>query len=107
MPNKIFKRVYSAPSRIHGQGLFARLDIEDGDYIGTYKGYRTRQEGRYVLWVCAEGEPCVGRRGLNLLRFLNHADEPNAEFDGFDLYASEDIHIGDEITINYDGPESA
>ena len=34
-------------------------------------------------------------------------DEGNAEFDGFDLYAKRDIELGEEITFNYSGTESA
>ncbi|MEW7976146.1 MAG: hypothetical protein AB2814_01435 [Candidatus Sedimenticola endophacoides] len=30
------KVVYSAPSEIHGTGLFARRKIKAGQYIGTY-----------------------------------------------------------------------
>ena len=44
----------------------------------------------------------MGRRGDNELRFLNHADKPNAEFDGWDLYAATQIKKGEEITFNYE-----
>jgi SET domain-containing protein len=47
-----------------------------------------------------------GRRGLNLLRYLNHAERPNAEFDGFDLYALKNIRAGEEITFNYSPNEA-
>jgi len=40
------------------------------------------------------------------LRWLNHQDEGNAEFDGFDLYAKRDISAEEEITFNYSGEES-
>lgn len=30
--------VYSDRSEIHGTGLFARVEIEAGQYIGTYHG---------------------------------------------------------------------
>jgi hypothetical protein len=43
----------------------------------------------------------VGRIGRNRLRFLNHAKDPNAEFDGFDLYALRAIAVGEELTIDY------
>jgi SET domain-containing protein len=97
--------VYAASSGIHGTGLFAARDIAGGEYIGTYAGPQARRDGTYVLWVyesAADPEP-VGRSGRNLLRYLNHASPCNAEFDGFDLYASRRISRDDEITIDYEG----
>jgi len=94
-------KVYAAPSPIHGKGLYAACDIEDGSYIGTYRGIRTRSDGKYVLWTFPEDCPPVGRRGMNLLRFLNHSETPNAEFDGYDLYALRPIQAHEEITIDY------
>ena len=96
--------VYRAPSPIHGHGVFAKVRIEADQYIGTYEGPQAKRDGTYVLWVYAEeGRPPVGRSGRNLLRWLNHQDEGNAEFDGFDLYARRDIEPGEEITFNYSG----
>lgn len=95
--------VYSAPSGIHGTGLFARTDINKGEYIGTYHGPEAKRDGTYVLWVFDHGdeENAVGRSGRNLLRYLNHEDPGNAEFEGFDLYARTRIKADDEITFNY------
>lgn len=98
--------VYKAPSTIHGTGLFARERIRTNQYIGTYQGPEARRDGTYVLWVYGEeGEPPVGRSGRNLLRWLNHREQGNAEFDGFDLYARRSIEPGEEITFNYSGAE--
>lgn len=107
MGARLSRDVHVAPSVIHRFGLFASRGLKEGAYIGRYRGYRTRREGRYVLWVCPEGENCVGVRGLNLLRFLNHSDTPNAVFDGFKLYAKQDIDAGEELTIDYDAREEA
>jgi SET domain-containing protein len=98
-------RVYKAPSKIHGNGLFAKVDINKGQLIGTYEGPMAKRDGTYVLWVFEEGRDPVGRSGRNLLRYLNHQEEGNAEFDGFDLYALKDIAPHDEITFNYGGWE--
>ena len=77
--------VYVAPSPIHGRGLFARRSIVKGTYIGTYEGPQAKRNGKYVLWIHDDdGTLLEGRRGLNLLRYLNHSVEPNAEFDGFE-----------------------
>nr|WP_209262241.1 SET domain-containing protein-lysine N-methyltransferase [Thiorhodococcus minor] len=95
-------RVYAARSRIHGFGCFARIGFESGDFIGSYAGPTVEEDGRYVLWVYdAEADRVTARLGTNLLRWVNHSDEPNAEFDGFDLYAKAAIAAGDEITCDY------
>lgn len=95
--------VYTGTSGIHGTGLFAARRIRRGEYIGTFHGPPARRDGTHVLWVYpAEGEGTpVGRRGRNLLRYLNHDDRPNAVFEGFDLYACRSIAEHDEITIDY------
>jgi hypothetical protein len=98
-------RVRRAPSPIHGDGCFARVDLEAGDYIGTYEGPPARRDGTYVLWISADREHWTGRSGRNLLRWLNHSTRPNAAFDGFDLYALTDIAAGDEITFDYSAGE--
>lgn len=97
--------VYRAASTIHGNGLFAKVDIAKGEFIGTYSGPTAKRDGTYVLWVFEEGQPPVGRSGRNLLRYLNHQNEGNAEFDGFDLYALRDIEAHEEITFDYGGLE--
>ncbi len=95
------QRVYVAPSAIHGRGLFARVRVARGEYIGTYEGPPAKRDGKYVLWLY-EGDAVIsGRRGLNVLRYLNHSERPNAQFAGFDLYARKAIRPGEEITINY------
>jgi SET domain-containing protein len=95
--------VYKAPSKIHGNGLFAKISIAKGDYIGTYEGPEAKRDGTYVLWVFEDNKQPVGRSGRNLLRYLNHQDKGNAEFDGFDLYALRDIQPHEEITFDYGG----
>ncbi len=95
--------VYSAKSKIHGTGLFANRRIEEGEYIGTYHGPKTKKNGTYVLWVYEKGEKKkpIGCNGKNLLRFLNHSEDYNAEFDGRDLYAIAEIDPHQEITFDY------
>lgn len=95
--------VYVAPSPIHGKGLYARVPIEAGRYIGTYEGPAAKRNGSHVLWVYDTDGSTTGRRGMNALRYLNHSARPLAEFDGFDLYALRAIGPGEEITIDYNG----
>lgn len=98
MPNA---RTYVDQSAIHGQGLYAAVDINAGDYIGTFKGPPAQRNGSHVLWLIDEDGNYFGRRGINALRYLNHGKNANAEFYDFDLYATRDIAAGEEITIDY------
>jgi SET domain-containing protein len=94
------QRVYVGRSPIHGWGLFARGHLERDAHIGTYLGPWAQRNGSHVLWVDT-GEGWIGRRGFNRLRYVNHSKRPNAEFDGFDLYARRTIRPDEEITIDY------
>ena len=95
-------RVRAAGSPIHGRGLFATEAIPAGSYIGRYEGRRTDQNDTRVLWVEGDStDEWVGYDGTNVLRFLNHSKQPNAELDGQELYACQDIAAGEEITIDY------
>ena len=88
-------------SLIHGRGVYAVRAIPADERIGVYEGRPTERDGAYVLWVEDGRGGCYGIRGTGALRFLNHSHEPNAEFDGEELWALRDIHPGEEITFNY------
>ena len=90
-------------SAIHGRGLFASEPIARGTLIGRYEGPRTQRDGAYVLWV-EDGDELYGVAGKNALRFMNHSGQPNAAFDGVELYAKRLIRAGEEITLPY-GPD--
>lgn len=92
-------------SAIHGRGVFATIDISSGTHIGTYEGRPTDSDGTHVLWV--EGDEDWNLiDGTGVLRWLNHSRNPNAEFDGPELYSVTDISPGTEITFDY-GPDWA
>ena len=91
---------YVAESAIHGLGVFAGRGFRRDEVIGTYEGVPTQDDGTYVLWLY-EDDQWRGIDGTGPLRFLNHACEPNADFDGCELYALRDIAPGDEITFHY------
>ena len=96
------ERIRVAPSPIHGQGVFAVHRIDAETLIGLYEGQPSGDDGTYVLWVEVEPDGAVtGIEGTNELRFLNHSAQPNAEFDGPELYALRDIEAGEEITFDY------
>ena len=92
---------YMQESGIHGNGLFARDKIKQGDYMGEYDGPIVNDNSSHVLWVEKYDDVWVGRDGKNLLRYLNHSADPQAEFVGFKLYAVRDIQVDEEITIDY------
>jgi len=96
-----------ARSPIHGRGLFAALPLRKGQLIGVYEGPQVEEDGIYVLWIEDEtGEKWTGYDGQNEMRFMNHADDPTAEMDGFNCYALKDIAPGAEITIDYGWEDS-
>ena len=88
-------------SEIHGKGVYAIEPIEKGDKIGTYHGERTEEDDTYVLWITDLDGTEYGVNGISNLKFLNHSEGSNAEFDGDELYAMKDIKLGDEITFHY------
>lgn len=88
-------------STIHGKGIYAVDPIEKGAKIGTYHGERTEEDDTYVLWVTDLDGTEYGIDGKNDLKFLNHSDEPNTEFDGDELYAVRDIKSDEELTFHY------
>jgi hypothetical protein len=94
-------RVRVTKSSVHGSGLFARRRLRKGSYIGTFEGTPTKRDGTHVLWAFEEDGTCRGILGRNALRYLNHDDAHNAEFEGVDLYAIRNIQPGCEIMIDY------
>ena len=95
------KRISTRESTIHGHGVFAEETIRKGEFIGQYLSRRTETDGPYTLWVKGDDGVYRGYDGYGRLRFLNHAPQPNAEFDDRDLYATRTIRPGEEITIDY------
>ena len=98
---QLLERFYVDDSLIHGSGLFARVAISEGEYLGTYDGPHTDENDTYVLWHCDENGEWKGRDGKNILRFLNHSSTPNVYFDGYELYALRDIQPYEEVLIDY------
>jgi hypothetical protein len=94
--------VFVGRSPIHGSGLFSSRDLKKGQLIGVYEGSVVAEDGMHVLWVeDSPGGEWTGYEGCNEMRFMNHADRPNAEMDGLDCYAMTRIPAGTEITIDY------
>jgi len=97
-----YQGITIAKSNIHGKGVFADDPIPCDHYIGDYTGPKSnKDDDPYVLWVEQDDGSYKGTKGTGQLRFLNHSSEPNAEFDGVELYALRDIEPGEEVTIHY------
>ncbi len=95
-------RVVVENSSIHGRGVFAQKDLPAFSFIGRYEGPMTHEDGMHVLWLYDEQQDeWVGIDGQNEMRFLNHSDDPNAEWSDLDLYATRWISAGEEITFDY------
>jgi len=100
--NKKLKQFFFVDdSKIHGKGLFSHVKIKSGTYLGQYHGPKVKDNDMHVLWVEIDDGKWQGIDGKNMLRYLNHCKKPNAEFDGQDLYAINDIKPGEEITFDY------
>lgn len=107
------KWVYAAPSGIHGQGLFARVDIPVGIEIVEYsgprltiqEGKRLAEEGNVYLFKANRREFIDGSVASNLARHANHSCEPNAASGSIDgrivLVSRRPILKGEEITYDY------
>lgn len=94
------------PSRLHGRGLFARRALRAGAVIGVAEGRVVQRDGEHVLWIHdEETNREYGLRITNDLRFVNHADDANAHFDGERLLARRAIARGEEITFDYDSAD--
>lgn len=103
MPKNIVlsKSFYVADSELHGKGLFAARRILAAEYMGTFRGPETKKDGTHVLWIEQDNGKYIGRIGKNILRYMNHSDDPCSEFEGFELYALRSIKKHEEITIDY------
>ena len=92
---------YTKQSGIHGKGLFSHVRFVQDDYMGEYNGPDVTENGSHVLWVEDENDIWIARDGENILRYLNHSNNPHAEFRGFELFALRNILPDEEVTIDY------
>lgn len=100
----MLERIEVRESSVHGKGVFAQRRLREGQWIGRFEGDRTTANGIYVLWLIDEDGSEMGIRGRNALRFLNHGNPANAEFEDAGLYAIRNVQPGAEVLIDY-GPE--
>lgn len=97
-------RLQVGNSPIHGKGLFARGEIEEGTILGTIQGIHTVNDGSYVLWL----DEFTGVRMLCKYKYINHSDDPNVVlYDTLEVCALRDIYPGEEITFDYGSGEAS
>ena len=109
--------IFVAHSDVHGQGVFAARDIEEGEVIEVcpiilfpasqlQSVRQTVLDDYYFDWG-EEGKWFAFCLGFGSL--YNHSYEPNAEYgmdfeaQTIDFYCIKPIAAGDEIFINYNG----
>jgi SET domain-containing protein len=89
---------YIARSKIHGKGLFAGSRIPAGTIIGWAETIPSDSDGPHVLWI----SECDAREVTCDLKYINHADDPNAcYYDDLSVMALRDIQPHEEITHDY------
>lgn len=101
------------PSRIHGMGGFAWVDLRKGqriiEYIGPKiskaKGLAELENDNAYIFTLDDDSDIDGSVIWNPARFLNHSCVPNCEAaivrQRIWLYARRRINAGEELTYNY------
>lgn len=105
--------VFAKKSCIHGNGLFARVDIPAQTLLVEYsgprllnaEGVRLAREGNPFIFRVNRRESIDGSVGWNLGRHANHSCSPNAKSANVAgniwICALRPILKGEEITYNY------
>jgi SET domain-containing protein len=100
-------------SRIHGQGLFAAIDIKQGTHILPYMGEKIPKEegarrlaqGNEYIFELNDRYDIDGKMLTNTARYINHSCDPNCtvENTGRTLWiiAARDLQEGEELSYNY------
>ncbi|MBK7629562.1 MAG: SET domain-containing protein-lysine N-methyltransferase [Ignavibacteriales bacterium] len=100
-------------SSVHGLGLFSAVNHKEGQVITIISGElingdeceRREEEGNVYIFYKDEDE-YIDASKHSQLRYLNHSCDYNCDIDEDEngnliLFATTDIHSGDELTIDY------
>src|SRR5690242_18185598 len=108
-------RTRVGPSSIHGTGVFACENVEQGTLVWRYEPLFDREIPEadlcnmppafreYIDMYAYRSSELGGRLILSCehAKFLNHSDNPNTSEVPFGSIASRPIAVGDEITCDY------
>ena len=113
---------YIAPSKIHGYGLFAKVDIDKSDILCILDGqivswslYKKLAENLqdkikapydeyfFMEWNALDEETLLVRSLRTKYSYINHSRTPNVKLIKYPLriVATSDIKRGTEITLDY------
>lgn len=100
------RRIYLSTSSIHGRGVFAARDFQQGEVVGRYSSRKTKLtafDNPYVIEVYDDDGVLLEHRiGTNDFRFINHSTTPNLEMgDDLVFIAARDIAKDEELTWFY------
>jgi hypothetical protein len=100
-------------SRIHGQGLFAAIDIKQGTWIIQYlgekipkaEGQRRLAQGNAYIFALNDYYDIDGKAHHNTARYINHSCAPNCEIAATGrtiwIVAARNIQDGEELSYDY------
>lgn len=96
------------PSNIEGVGVFATSDVRKGGEVWSFDERVDFRRTDFPDWLkkyTFTDSKGVAMDGDNA-RFMNHSDAPNLISSEGSLIAAVDILAWEELTVNYNDPES-
>jgi SET domain-containing protein len=105
-------RIKIKPSPIHGNGMFAKSPIHQGEvvviwggkYVGQEEAQKARHEGKIAQQIDENTFDVYSRDEANRDQtwFMNHSCDPNVWMrDEVTLVARDEIELGEELTGDY------
>ena len=111
-------KVYVAPSKIHGVGIFAIDDINKGDLIFEYSNKNTNKLSRQTLNkidISKNQQDVLSRmyyadekaiyikhdQDIHWVNFMNHSKKPNMIYGLNKYFAKRNIKANEELTLDF------
>jgi uncharacterized protein len=112
------RRIQTRKSGVHGKGVFALVDLAEGEVLIEYKGERISwdealarhphdpKDPNHTFYFSLEGGDCIDAKyGGNAARWINHSCDPNCEADETHgrvfIKARRNIAAGTELNYDY------
>lgn len=95
-------------SGIEGIGVFVTCDVKKGTTVWTFSEAVDFRRGDFPDWLAKYvfTDSTVAAIDGDNARFISHADSPNLISSGPDLVAARDLTAWEELTVDYNDPES-